>query len=126
AGDGDIAETGVEQVWVNACVSIYQDALCGEALGTVTCDSVAVVKMTVLTGVEFYTSVVVKARGNLSIRSEGLYDSKVAIGDAQPLVGSSELNTVAQREVARDFSIDVHSGESARVVIRYLARSSLD
>ena len=81
-------------------------------------DSVTMIEMAVFTGVEFYAPVVVEAGGNLPIIPDGLYDGKVAIGDAQPPVGSRELNTVASREVTRDFSIDVHSGESARVVIR--------
>jgi hypothetical protein len=47
-----------------------------------------VIEMTVLTGVEFYAPVVVEAGGNLPICSEGLYDGKVAISDAQPLLGA--------------------------------------
>ena len=83
AGDGDVAETGVEQVRVNAGVSIDQDALCGKSLGTVAGDRIAVIEMAMLTGVEFYAPVVVETGGNLPIRSDGFYDGKVAIGDAQ-------------------------------------------
>jgi hypothetical protein len=54
---------------------------------------IPVIEMTVLTGVEFYAPVVVEAGGNLPICSEGLYDGKVAISDAQPPIGSSELYT---------------------------------
>ena len=32
AGDGDVAEAGVEQIWVDAGVGVHQNALGGEAL----------------------------------------------------------------------------------------------
>ena len=61
AGDGDVAEAGVEQVRVDAGIGMDEDALGGEALGAVTSDSVAVVEMTMLGGVEFELAVVVEA-----------------------------------------------------------------
>ena len=94
AGDCHVAETGVEQVRVNASIGIDQDALCGESLGAVASDRIPVIKMTVLTSAEFYSPVVVETGRNLPIRSDGLYDGKVAIGDAQVSVGSCELNTI--------------------------------
>ena len=50
AGDGDVAEAGVEQVRVDAGIGVHEDALGGEALGTVAGDGVAVVEMAVLAG----------------------------------------------------------------------------
>jgi hypothetical protein len=61
AGDGDVAEAGVEQVRVDAGVGVHQDALGGEALGTVAGDGVAVVEMAMLVGVEFDWRLVVEA-----------------------------------------------------------------
>jgi hypothetical protein len=68
AGDGDVAEAGVEQIWVDARIGVNEDAFRGEALGTVTGDGVAVVEMTMISGVKFGLAVVVEARGNLAIR----------------------------------------------------------
>jgi hypothetical protein len=52
AGDGDVTETGVEQVRVDSGVGVHQNALGGEALGTVARDSVTVVEVAMLLGVE--------------------------------------------------------------------------
>jgi hypothetical protein len=40
-----------------------------------------VIEMGALTGVEFYAPVIVESGGNLPIRSDGLYDGKIAIGE---------------------------------------------
>lgn len=40
ARNGNVAETGIEQVWVDAGVSIDQDAFCGETLSTVAGDCI--------------------------------------------------------------------------------------
>jgi hypothetical protein len=50
--------------------------------------------MSVLAGVEFYSPVVVETGRNFPVRSDGFYDGKVAIGDAEVSVGSCELNTI--------------------------------
>ena len=50
AGDGDVGEAGVEQVRVDARISVNEDAFGGKALGAVTGDGVAVVEMTMLAG----------------------------------------------------------------------------
>ena len=63
AGDGDITETGVEQVRVDAGVGVNEDPFGGEALGAVTGDGIAVVEMAMLVGVEFDLAVVVEADG---------------------------------------------------------------
>ena len=68
AGDGDVAEAGVEQVWVDAGIGVNEDAVGREALGTVTRDGVAVVKMTMISGAKLDLAVVVETRGNLAIR----------------------------------------------------------
>ena len=82
--------------------------------------------MTVFTGLEFYAPVVVETGGNFPIRSDRLYNGKVAIGDAQRLVRSSELNAVTCREGLRTPAIDADTSESTRVVIGNLTRRSLD
>ena len=58
--DGNITETGIEQIRVNACVSIDEDALCCEALGTVAGDGVTVVEVVVRAGIELDLAVVVE------------------------------------------------------------------
>ena len=116
AGDGDVAEAGVEQVRVDAGIGVNEDAVGGEALGTVAGDGIAVVKMTMISGVKLDLAVVVEARGNAAIRRNGLDDGKVAIGDAERFVRRGELDAVAYGELAVDFSIDTDAGETAGIV----------
>ena len=118
ARDGDVAETGVEQVWVNAGVGIDQDALGGESLGAVTGDGVAVIEMAMLTWRRIRCCRLLSRRAVICPSGrDGLDDGKVAIGDAKRLVRSGELNAVADGEFLRDFPIDADAGESARIVI---------
>ena len=76
AGDGDVAEAGVEQVRVDAGIGVNEDAFGGEALGAVAGDGVAVVEMTMLAGVELDLPVVVEAGGEAAIGMRS--DSMVA------------------------------------------------
>ena len=68
AGDGDVAEAGVEQIRVDARIGVNEDAFGGEALGAVAGDGVAVVKMTMISGVKLDLAVVVEASGDLATR----------------------------------------------------------
>lgn len=111
---------------MNPGVSIYQDTLSGQPLGTVTSDRIAVIEIAVFTGFEFYASVVVETGGNSFIRSDGFYDGKVAIGDGKGLVRSSELNAVSRREDMCAFSIDADASEPTRVVVGKFTHRSLD
>ena len=47
AGDGDVGEAGVEQVWMDGRVGVNENAFGGEALGAVTGDGIAVIEMPV-------------------------------------------------------------------------------
>jgi hypothetical protein len=60
AGDGDVAESGAEQVGMNACIGVDEDALRGQPLGAVAGYGIAMVEMPVLGGVEFEPAVVVE------------------------------------------------------------------
>jgi hypothetical protein len=53
---------------VDTGIGMNEDALGRKALGAVTGDGVAVVKMTMISGVKLDLAVVVEARGNLAIR----------------------------------------------------------
>ena len=83
AGDGDVAEAGVEQIRVDAGIGVYEDALSREALRAVTGNGVAMVKMTMLGGVEFDLAVVVEADGQAIIGVDYLDYSHVAICNAE-------------------------------------------
>ena len=61
AGDGDVAEAGVEQVRVDPSVSVNENTFGGEPLRAVTGDGIAVVEMTMLDGIELDLAVVVEA-----------------------------------------------------------------
>ena len=82
AGDGDVGEAGVEQVWVDTGIGVNEDAFCGEPLGAVTGDGVAVVEMTVLVGAELDLAVVVEAGGEATIELDRLDGCHVAIRNA--------------------------------------------
>ena len=116
AGDGDVAEAGVEQVRVDAGVGVNEHALGGEALGAVTGDGVAVVEMAMLAGVELDLAVVVEAGGEAAIRMDRFDDGEVAIGNAERFVGCGELDAVADGELALDLSVDADAGEAAGIV----------
>jgi hypothetical protein len=61
ARDGDVTETGVEQVRMDAGVGIDEDALGGETLRTVAGDGVTMVEVAMVLGVEFDLAVAVEA-----------------------------------------------------------------
>jgi len=83
AGDGNVAEAGVEQVRVDPSVSVNENAVGGEPLRAVTGDGIAVVEMTMLDGVEFDLPVVVEADGQAVIGVDYLDYSHVAICNAE-------------------------------------------
>ncbi len=70
AGDGDVTEAGVGQVRVDAGIGMNEDAFCGEALGAVTGEGVAVVEVTMLASIELDLAVVVEACGHTAIGSD--------------------------------------------------------
>ena len=53
---------------MDAGIGVNEDAVGREALGTVARDGVAVVKMTMISGVKLDLAVVVEASGDLAIR----------------------------------------------------------
>ena len=83
ARDGDVAEAGVEQVWVDTGIGVNEDPFGGEALGTVTGDGVAVVEMRMLVGVEFDLPAVIEADGQATLGVDRLDRGHVAIGNAE-------------------------------------------
>jgi hypothetical protein len=95
AGDGNVTEAGVEQVWVNGCVGVDEDALGGEALGAVAGDGVAVVEVAMFGGIETGLASRFEAGRNSAFRSDGFDNRKVAIGNAERFVRCGELDAVA-------------------------------
>ena len=83
ARDRDVAEAGVEQVWVDTGIGVNEDPFGGEALGAVTGDGVAVVEMTMLVGVEFDLATVVEADGQATLGVDRLDRGHVAICNAK-------------------------------------------
>src|SRR5437879_4211267 len=82
AGDGDVGEAGVEQVWMDAGVGVNKDAFGGEALRAVARNGVAVVEVTVLVDAELDLAVVVEAGGEAPIGLDSLDRCHVAIRNA--------------------------------------------
>ena len=116
AGDGDVAEAGVEQVRVDAGVGMNEDAVGGEALGAVTGDGVAVVEMTMLAGVELDLAAVVQAGGEATIGLDRLDGSEVAIGNAKRFVGRCELEALSYGELAFNLPVDADARKAAGIV----------
>ena len=83
AGDGDVAEAGVEQVWVDTGIGVNENAFGGEPLGAMTGDGVAVVEMTMLAGVELDLAIVVEAGGQATVEVDRLDGGHVAIRHAE-------------------------------------------
>ena len=57
ARDGDVAKAGVEQVWVDARVGVYQDPFGGKSLGAMAGNGVAEIEMAIFNGIEFNAAV---------------------------------------------------------------------
>ena len=83
ARDGNVAKAGVEQVGMDASIGVDQDALGGEALGTVAGDGVAMIEMAMFGRVELDEPVIIRPRGNSAIRRDGFDHGKIAVGDAR-------------------------------------------
>ena len=83
AGDGNVAEAGVEQVRVDPRVSVNENAFGSEPLRAVTRDGIAVVEMTMFDGIELDLTTVVEACTKPTIGMDGLDGREVAIGDAK-------------------------------------------
>jgi hypothetical protein len=126
AGDGDLGEARVEQVRVDARIGTNENAFGSEALGAVARDGIAVVEMTMLVGVEFDPAVAVEADGQASIRVDCLDRRHVAICNAEPFVGGSKLDAVAQGKLALDLVVDADAGKAAGIVGRKLSVRFLD
>ncbi len=126
AGDGDVGEAGVEQVWVDAGIGVNEDAFGGETLGAVTGDGIAVVEMTMLLGLKFDLAVVVEAGGNVTFGLNGFDHSHVSIGNAERFVGRGELDAVTYGEFAFDLLVDADAGEAAGIVGRKFSVRLLD
>src|SRR6202012_4226365 len=67
AGDGNIAESRVEQIGMSCRVRINENPLRGEPLCTVTRYCVSMIEVAMCRGIEFDVTAVVEARGNVPI-----------------------------------------------------------
>jgi len=110
ARDGDVAKTGVDKVRVNAGVSVHEHTLGSEPLGAVAGDSVAVVEVAMLDRIKIDLAAGVEVGLDSSIAASigrnGIDDGQVAVGDAERLVGRSELDSVASGKLAVDLAVD--------------------
>jgi hypothetical protein len=83
AGDGNIAESRVEQIRVDTDIGVDENAFGREALRAMTGDGIAVVEMTMVACVELDLAVVVEAGEETAIRRDSLDDGEVTIGNAE-------------------------------------------
>jgi len=110
ARDGNVAKPRIDEIRVNAGVSVHEHALGGKPLRTVTGDSIAMVKVAMLDWIEIDLAAGVEVGLDSSIAASigrnGIDDGEIAVGDAERLVGRSELDSVASREFTVDLAID--------------------
>lgn len=83
AREGDVAETGVKKIRMDAGIGVDEDTLGGETLRAVAGDGISVVKVAVLAGVELNLPVIVQAGREAAIGMDRLYDGKVTVGDSE-------------------------------------------
>ncbi len=83
-----------------------EDALSGKALGAVAGDSIAVVEVTMLTGVELNVAAIVRTGGKATNRTDLFDGSEVPFVNAKGFVGCGELNAVSDGELSFDLPID--------------------
>jgi hypothetical protein len=82
-GEGDVAETGVKKIRMDAGVRVDEDTLGGETLGAVAGDGISVVEVAVFAGVELNLLVIVQAGREAAIGMDCLYNGKVAVCDSE-------------------------------------------
>jgi hypothetical protein len=116
AGDRDVAETGVEQIRVDAGIGVNEDAFGRESLGAVAGDGIAVVEMAMVAGVKFDLAAVVEACREPTVGMDCFDRGEVAIDNAKRFVGRGELDAVAHGELAFDLPVDADSREAAGIV----------
>src|SRR5579875_3342388 len=86
AGYGDVAEAGVQEVGMNACIGVNKNALGGYTLGAVAGDCVAVVEVPILSAIEFNLPAVVEPGAHSAVRRDGLDYGHIPVGDSETLV----------------------------------------
>ncbi len=91
---------------MNAGVGVNEDALGGKPLRAVARDSIAVVEMRMLTGIEFNLAVITEARDHPAVGMDRFDDGKVAIRNTERFVGCGELDALAYGELVVDFLVD--------------------
>ena len=110
SGDGHIAKTGIEQVWVDGGIGVDEDALGSQSLRTVAGDGVAVVEMTMFGGMELSLTVIVETDKDMSSGADGFDLCEVTVGDTECLGGCGELDAVADSKLAFDLAVNADTG----------------
>lgn len=116
SGHGDVPKARIEQIGMNAGISVDEHPFRGEALRTVASDGVAMIEMAVFGGVELNQFVVVESSADASIRRDGFDNSKIAVGDAERPPRCGKLDAVSDGKLMGYLPIDADSGKAARIV----------
>ncbi len=110
AGDGDMGKPGVNRVAAKIGIDISDDSACGESLGAVRSDGVAVVVLPELPGVEVDGTLLLAVHKDGEAVGLHLRDgTHVPVRDAQFLVQGGELQAGPDGELAAGFPTDVHA-----------------
>ena len=80
---------------MDACIRMNEHALGGQTLGTVAGDSIAIIEVAILRGIEFDLAIIVESCYEAAVGMDGFNDCKVAIGNAKRLVRRGKLNAIA-------------------------------
>ena len=101
ARDRNISESQIEQIGMDARISVDEDPVCRETLRAVTGHCVSMIEVSMIRSVKLNVTPIIEACGNVSIWFDRVDHGKVAVGNAERLVGCRELNSVADREFMR-------------------------
>ena len=126
AGDGDVRKAGVEQFGERIGVHIDEDAVFGQALGTVAGDGIAVIEVPHPSGVEIDCSSVIHFDGQAIAIAHGFDTAAITVVHAEVLIIVRELDAIAGGELARKVGVNIHPAQALRIVDHGLAIRSGD
>ena len=97
---------------MNPGIDVDEHSICGQSLGAVRCDGIAMVQMSHLVGIERDLSAAVEMNAGAAFRRERFNGRLLSIGDSQVLHRSGELHPVSNCQLDRDGLVGVHAFET--------------
>ena len=121
AGNGDVGKAGVEEFGERIGVHIDEDAVCGQTLGTVAGDGIAVIEVPHPSGVKTDSSSVIHFEGQAIVIAYGFDPAAITVVHVEVLIIVRELDAITGRELTRKAGVNIHSAQALRIVGHMLA-----